>query len=142
MANGINRINPKLIRILLVAIVSIIIVMILVAVALPSEDSVEDFASCTKAGGDIREISPRQCVINGKTFTETIDDAESSDTYVGLSEEEANRKANQANVPHRVIERDGEQIPVTMDYVPGRLNFHVRDGEVYRVDIEGEEAGV
>jgi len=38
-----------------------------------------------------------------------------------------------AEVSHRVIERDGESLPATMDYRPDRLNFSVRDGVV--VDV-------
>ncbi|MCV7382233.1 hypothetical protein H7K14_00115 [Mycolicibacter longobardus] len=59
------------------------------------------------------------------------------DDYLGLAEQEALDKARRENKPARVVERDGKHLPVTMDLIPGRLNFSVKDGAVYKVDIEG-----
>lgn len=60
----------------------------------------------------------------------------SDSQYIGLTEKAALAKAKQSNVPARVVERDDESIPVTMDFVPGRYNLYVRDGKVYNIRIE------
>ncbi len=39
-------------------------------------DSVTDFESCAAAGNPVMESFPRQCVVNGVTYTEIIDDVE------------------------------------------------------------------
>lgn len=104
-----------------------------------SNTSVDNFQTCKDAGGVIAESYPEQCFIDGKSFVndaQTVD-ADGSD-YIGLTEQAAFDQAERENKPHRVVERDGESLPVTMDYVTGRLNFYVRDGVVYRVDVEGE----
>lgn len=54
-------------------------------------------------------------------------------TLVGLPLETAQALAEGANVPHRVIERDGVLLPRTMDYRPERLNFAVVRGSVVNV---------
>ena len=54
-------------------------------------------------------------------------------SFVGLTEEEANAKAIKADLPHRVINRDGQSLPVTRDYRPERLNFTIENGKVTAV---------
>ncbi|ORW10539.1 hypothetical protein [Mycolicibacter longobardus] len=73
--------------------------------------------------------------VDGRSFVnaEWVDE----DDYLGLAEQEALDKAKRENKPVRVVERDGKHLPVTMDLIPGRLNFSVKDGAVYKVDIEG-----
>lgn len=99
---------------------------------------IDSFDKCKTAGGAILESYPEQCLINGRTF---VNKAQISNggAYVGLSEQEALDKAKSNNVPARVVERDNESLPVTMDYVVGRHNLHVRDGHVYKVQVEGKE---
>lgn len=57
-------------------------------------------------------------------------DVEYLQSFVGLSEAAAAEKAEADDVPHRVVARDGEQLPVTMDYNPERVNFTIVDGTV------------
>lgn len=56
--------------------------------------------------------------------------------FVWLSEEEAMELANENNIPFRVIMRDGEMLPATMDYRPGRINAEVEDAIVVDFSIE------
>lgn len=97
---------------------------------------VDNFAECKTAGGAILESYPEQCSVNGRTFVNMAQISNGSE-YVGLSEQAALDKATSNNVPARVVERDDESLPVTMDYVVGRHNLHVRDGHVYKVQVEG-----
>jgi hypothetical protein len=53
--------------------------------------------------------------------------------YIGLSVEEAEAKAEADGRPSRVVEEDGESLPVTMDFNEMRLNFTVEDGTVTKV---------
>src|SRR6056297_737386 len=59
--------------------------------------------------------------------------------YVGLSEAEAVVFAEENNVPFRVVERDGEMLPTTRDYRPGRINATVEAGTVVAYEVEGVE---
>jgi len=98
---------------------------------------VTSFDECKNAGGTIGESYPEQCFFRGKTFVNnhSTDDI----SYIGMTEQEAlDTATNDAGVPARVVERDGESLPVTMDYAAGRLNFYVKNGLVYRVKVEGQ----
>ncbi len=64
--------------------------------------------------------------------------ANTSTSYIGLTEESALAKAKEANIPCRVVERNGEGLIITMEYAPGRLNLYVKDGKVYKVNVEGQ----
>lgn len=100
--------------------------------------NIDNFQACKDAGGMILESYPEQCKIDDKSFTNTAQSAGSTtDAYIGLSEQAALDKAKAENKPARVVERDGEALPVTMDYVQGRLNLYVKDGNVYKVQVEG-----
>ncbi|GIU88366.1 MAG: hypothetical protein KatS3mg009_2881 [Acidimicrobiia bacterium] len=55
------------------------------------------------------------------------------DAYVGLAVEEAGARADAEGRPWRVVKEDGEDLPVTLDYVPERLDFEVEGGVVVRV---------
>lgn len=105
----------------------------------PSKD-INSFQACKDADGAILESYPEQCLLNGKTFTNEEQSIDSQpDDYVGLTEQDALAKADTENKSARVVERDGESLPVTMDYMPGRLNLSVKDDKVYKVQVEGEE---
>lgn len=57
---------------------------------------------------------------------------------VGMSEQAAIAKiAAAADGPfeHRIVERDGEGFPATMDYRPNRLNLTITKGTVSKVDV-------
>ena len=55
------------------------------------------------------------------------------DSFIGLTLEAAAEKATKADLPHRVVNRDGEDLPVTRDYRPERLNFTVEKGIIKSV---------
>lgn len=116
-------------------------VVIIVLQRAPIRD-ITNFQECKDAGGVIMESYPEQCRIDGRLFTndEQVYQiiAEDSDEYIGLTEEEALDKAKQEGVTARVVERDGEALPSTMDFAFGRHNFSVKDGRVYAVHVEGE----
>lgn len=49
---------------------------------------------------------------------------------VGMSEAAARARAERAGLTSRVVQRDGEQFPVTMDYSTRRLNLVIESGTV------------
>ncbi len=53
--------------------------------------------------------------------------------YLGLTEAEAAAQAESDGVPSRVIQREGEELAVTLDFNPDRLNFVIEDGVVVSV---------
>lgn len=55
------------------------------------------------------------------------------DSFVGMTLRDAEAKAEKADLPHRVVRKDGEDFPVTRDYRPERLNFTVEKGVVTKV---------
>lgn len=62
----------------------------------------------------------------------TPDPAE-PESLIGLTLEAAEAAADTANLPHRVIQIDGQPRPATKDYRPERLNFTVEKGIVTAV---------
>jgi len=131
--------NSPLIWVLVVlSFVAVVTTVFLIMFRVSADKNVNDFQSCKDAGGTILESYPEQCMLNGKSFVNTSQ-VTGSNGYVGLTEQAALSKAKTAGVPARVVERDGESLPVTMDYAVGRLNFYVQNGYVYRVVVEGEE---
>lgn len=114
------------------------VIMATILMQRPGKDA-NSFQACKNAGGAIAESFPEQCIIDGKSFTnpEQVVDIKGNE-YVGLTEQEALARAKQESESSRVVERDGESLPVTMDFMPGRLNFYVKDSRVYKVQVEGE----
>ena len=105
-----------------------------------SDKDINSFQTCKDAGGAILESYPEQCMLNGKSFTNETQSVDSpANAYIGLTEQTALDKAQAENKPARIVERDGEPLAVTMDFMPGRLNLSVRDGKVYKVQVEGAE---
>lgn len=119
-----------------VGVVVVTLVTVIAVLLLRPTKVVNTFEQCKTAGGAILETYPEQCTIGGRSFT-ALQPPVSGDRYVGLTEEAALQKARQDNVSARVVERDGESLPVTMDFAFGRNNLHVKDGKVYKVDVEG-----
>jgi hypothetical protein len=118
----------------------------------PDKQTATNFQECKDASGAIMESYPEQCMIDGKSFTNSTqtqpkpdpDPTPEPDTtkdgkYVGLSERAALDKAETAGKNARIVERDGVYLPVDASFQPGRLNFHVKNGKVYLVHVEGEE---
>jgi hypothetical protein len=120
-----------------VSVLSIVGVAIFMWSQSINKQLITNFHDCRQAGGSIAESYPEQCFIDGKSFTNPDQIISTSpDGYIGLGEKAAMNKAEQDNKPARVVERDGESLQVTMDYVLGRLNFYVRDGKVEKVEVE------
>lgn len=59
----------------------------------------------------------------------------SSQGYRGRSKREAIAKAEAEGRVWRVVREDDERFPVTLDYVPDRLNFEIDDGRVTKVTL-------
>ena len=116
----------------------LIIICIVIFSTRQNSQQINSFQTCKDAGGAILESYPEQCMKDGKSFTnpdQTVSGEKSE--YVGLTEGEALSKAAAENKAARVVRRDNEDLPITMDFSPGRLNLHVQDGEVYMVQVEG-----
>jgi len=64
------------------------------------------------------------------------DDIPKQSIYIGLTISEAILLAERNNVPFRIIERDGESLAVTADYIPGRINARVVHGIVIEFEVE------
>lgn len=141
MKNEQNKVSVKWAAVVL-AVLVIVIGGSIAALSLRPNESITDFESCKAAGGMIMESYPERCRIDDLTFVNEAQPEPVSpyeiDKYVGLTESEALSKAEEASIPARVVERDGEALPVTMDFVYGRYNLYVRDGEVYNLKVEGE----
>lgn len=65
--------------------------------------------------------------------------SEQDTSYIGMTEQEAQKIADAIGSPFRVVERDGQPLPVTMDYRIGRINAVIQSGIVVSYTIEGEE---
>ena len=125
---------------------SVVVPVIAVAVLVPlgiivarqaSLNSIDNFEACKEAKGEVIESYPEQCHINGKTF---VNEAQKpGGAYIGLTEKAAMDKAGQDGVTARVVEREGEGVPVTMDLADGRHNFYIKNGTVYKVEVESIE---
>ena len=125
-----------------------VVVVVVFAMNRQAASDINSFQTCKDAGGAILESYPEQCSKNGKTFTNPEQSLNPSDDqaiendaqdYVGLTEEHALSKASAANKAARVVQRDDEEMMITMDFSPGRLNLYVEDGKVVRVQVEGQE---
>lgn len=126
----------KIVTIVIIALV--IALMVGIYTLVHDNKAISTFAECKDAGGVILENYPEQCRINDQTFVNEEQTVDATIGYVGLSEQEALDKAARENIVARVVERDDEVIPVTMDFVLGRYNLHIRDGKVYHVEVERE----
>ena len=137
------NLKPNRTVLLWAAAVIICIVAVIAVVVLMREKSDKDinnFQTCKNAGGAILESYPEQCMLNGKSFTNETQSVDSpANAYIGLTEQTALDKAQAENKPARIVERDGEPLAVTMDFMPGRLNLSVNDGKVDKVQVEGAE---
>ncbi len=62
--------------------------------------------------------------------------------YVGLTEEAAVQLAESRGARFRVVERDGQSLPITKDYIVGRINATVQNGIVVKYEIEGKPQNI
>ena len=139
-----------LVTLCVLALIGMTVGMLLVK---PDMHMVTNFQECKDAGGAIMESYPEQCMIDGKSFTNSTQTQSEpkpdpmpkpgttkDGKYVGISERAALDKAKAACKNARIVERDGIYLPVDASFQPGRLNFHVKNGKVYLVHVEGEES--
>ncbi len=80
---------------------------------------------------DIQVEGPLDELVDPAITTEPL-------SLIGLDEGVAIAIAEAQGTPARVVERDGEQLPITYDLRPGRLNLTVLDGIVTEIQVEGE----
>ncbi len=97
---------------------------------------VTNFSECKAAGGQVMESYPEQCSFNGKTFTNASQSKSGTAAYIGLSEQAALDRAKSENTPARVVERNGESLPVDMSFVEGRLSFSIENDSVTKITVE------
>ena len=128
-------------------VISIIIGVVVVAAALAAiygythragaPGDIRNFAQCIKAGGARLESYPERCMLNGREFVNEDQKVQfDASDYIGMSEQAAISRAESEGRAARVIERDGQSLPMTMDLVMGRLNLTIENGQVSRVDVE------
>jgi hypothetical protein len=53
-----------------------------------------------------------------------------TDSLIGQPLEKVKAACDAAGLRCRVVEIDGESLPVTMDYLPERLNFSIKSGRI------------
>lgn len=141
-----NQSNPhkqKLYLVWTVVILCLIEAVLVAALFLrkpQGEGNISNFQQCKDAGSRIAESYPEQCMLGGQTFVNDAQSVDAGNEYVGMSEQEALDKAKAEDKTARVVERDGESLPMTMDLQYGRLNFYIQDGMVYRVYVESESS--
>lgn len=97
---------------------------------------------------DLREGRINATVANGvvteytvESIKPVVDEANmsassSANTIIAMTIIEAEAYAKESNVPFRVVMKDGESLPVTMDLRPGRINAVVEAGLVVSYTIE------
>lgn len=133
--NALSHSKPE--RFVMTPVAAILAVCVgIVAWSPAPSQTVNSFGSCKEAGGAVMESYPEQCAIYGQTYVNTAQ--LSGGSYIGLTEQAALDKAKSENKPARVVEREGESLPVTMDFVFGRLNLYIKDGKVYQVETDGQ----
>lgn len=69
---------------------------------------------------------------SGEGNTETLID---TSTIIGMSEGQASTFLTAEGIDYRIVERDGESFPVTMDYSPERANLTIQNGVVTEVQF-------
>ena len=57
------------------------------------------------------------------------------ESYVGLTIKEAQDKATQAGLRHRIIEEDGKSYIITEDFIADRLNFIINKGKITGIEL-------
>lgn len=114
-------------RYISVALAALVIVL---AAALIRTNSSDDKGNSTSG-------SPNQNEDTGPA--EDADNPEASEEYLnsynGMSENDAVIRAEADNYTVRIIGRDGELFPVTMDYSTSRINFVIEKGVVTQASI-------
>jgi hypothetical protein len=58
-----------------------------------------------------------------------------ANTLIGMKEGEAESCATQLDWGYRVVSRDGEDFPATLDYRLDRVSVTIKNGLISRVDV-------
>ncbi len=82
----------------------------------------------TSPEGSAENQAPEQEEAQAATF-----DINKTDTLVGQPFEQVEPALKTAGKRYRVVERDGESFPVTMDYMAERVNLRIKDGIIIGV---------
>jgi hypothetical protein len=97
---------------------------------------------------DLQEGRINATVVNGVVTTYSVESVKPAvdnvnvsasgtvSTIIGMTIAEAEAYAKESNVPFRVVMKDGESLPVTMDLRPGRINAVVEADLVVSYTIE------
>ena len=78
----------------------------------------------------------RRAALRGECAEEPTEET-ADELLVGLTEDEATEAAEACGWILRVVQRDGEDLPMTMDLRPNRVNVEVTDGEVTAIVSTG-----
>lgn len=83
-----------------------------------------------------QQTSPPQTQPNADQDCRTFAGKQScAKDYIGLIESDAVSRADSLKQPYRIVERDGESLPVTQDLNRDRLNFTIAKGIVTRAEF-------
>ena len=85
-------------------------------------------AACALSG--CQEKAPKDGPVAVPPFPSL--DGKDSD-FVGLSLEAAEALAKKRGLSHRIVARDGQHFPATMDYRPDRLSFSIVNNRITKV---------
>lgn len=115
---------------LVVGLVVVAVAALVGVVVLAGGDGEDDQVVAEDPGG-----SGTTSTVAATTSTTDADTGQEGpgDDFVGMSELQVRERTPLV----RVVERDGEPLPATMDLQPGRVNLTVRDGEVVAATVEG-----
>lgn len=94
----------------------------------------EEYAE-PKCTDDMVQEMPSEEVLDEMSTDEVAMDKIASE-YMGISLEDAQKKAEEAGVVLRVVELDGQAQPVTADLMPGRINAIVENNLVMMAIVE------
>jgi hypothetical protein len=84
-------------------------------------------------GDDDSDASSSTTTTSTTPSSAPLTSADEFTEYLGLTEADAQAQAESDGLPSRVVEREGEELPVTLDFNPDRLNFVIEDGVVVQV---------
>lgn len=121
---------------IIIVLIGLILALAIWARSVMTERQVVNFEDCRRAGGVLMESYPEQCMIYGRSYVNESQSESFSGDYIGLSEKDALTKAKKEQRPVRVIEREGKSLPVTRDFVEGRLSLTIKNGAVNWVSVE------
>ena len=85
--------------------------------------------------GDVLPIGPSRGTCPSFIKNEEEVTQSRADQLLGLSERAGELCALVNGWGYRVIQRDGEDFPVTMDYRSNRVNVKVRDGKIFEITV-------